>query len=119
MALVAVGFALVTAVRRRRRDLAVLKTLGFDRRQVRVTVAWHATTVAAIGLLVGIPLGMAVGRFVWRAVADELGVSAEPTWPVLAIALLVPAAVLAVNLVAAVPARRAARTRPAVVLRSE
>ena len=83
VALVAVGFALVTAVRRRRRDLAVLKTLGFDRRQVRMTVAWHATTVACIGLLLGIPLGVAVGRLVWRAVAENLGVSAAATWPTL------------------------------------
>jgi hypothetical protein len=119
VALVAVGFALVTAVRRRRRDLAVFKTLGFDRRQVRMTVAWHATTIAAIGLLVGIPLGLALGRVVWRLVADELGVAGTPTWPVRAIVSLVPAALLAVNLIAAIPARRAAGTRPAVVLRSE
>jgi ABC-type lipoprotein release transport system permease subunit len=119
VALVAVGFALVTAVRRRRRDLAVLKTLGFDRRQIRSTVAWHATTVAAIGLLLGIPLGLVVGRVVWRLLADELGVAGTATWPVLAIVVLVPVALLFVNLIAAFPARRAARTRPAVVLRSE
>ncbi len=119
VALVAVGFALVTAVRRRRRDLAVLKTLGFDRRQIRMTVAWHATTVAAIGLLLGIPLGLAFGRVVWRLLANELGVAASATWPVLAIVVLVPVALLLVNLIAAFPARRAARTRPSVVLRSE
>src|SRR5262249_6387387 len=61
VAMVAVGFALVTAVRRRRRDLAVLKTLGFARRQVRATVGWHATTVAVLALVVGIPLGLVVG----------------------------------------------------------
>ena len=119
VALVAVGFALVTAVRRRRRDLAILKTIGFARRQVRAAVAWHASIVAAIGLVVGIPLGLVVGRFVWRAVADELGVSADPTWPVVGILLLIPLALLAVNVIAALPARTAARTRPAVVLRSE
>jgi ABC-type lipoprotein release transport system permease subunit len=119
VALIAVGFALVTAVRRRRRDLAVFKTLGFDRAQVRMTVAWQATTVAGIGLLLGIPLGLVVGRVVWHLVADELGVAATPTWPVVAIVLLVPAALLAVNLIAALPARRAAHTLPAVVLRSE
>jgi len=119
VAVVAVGFALVTTVRRRRRDLAVLKTLGFDRRQVRATVAWHATTVAAVGLVAGIPLGLVVGRLVWHAVAENLGVATAPTWPVVAVLLLVPAALLVVNLVAALPARRAARTRPAVVLRSE
>jgi hypothetical protein len=119
VALVAVGFALVTAVRRRRRDLAVLKTLGFSRRQVRATVAWHASIVGAIGLVVGIPLGLIVGRVVWHAVADELGVATDPTGPWLGIAVLVPLSLLAVNLIAALPARAAARTRPALVLRSE
>ena len=119
VALVAVGFALVTAVRRRRRELAVLKTLGFSRRQVRATIAWHASTVAAVGVVIGMPLGLVAGRLVWLAVADELGVSTDPTWPVLGIVLLVPAAFLAVNVIAMFPAFRAANTRPAAVLRSE
>jgi ABC-type lipoprotein release transport system permease subunit len=119
VAVVAVGFALVTTVRRRRRALAVLKTLGFRRGQVRATVAWQATTVVVVGLVVGIPLGLVAGRFVWGLLADQLGVSGDPTWPVLGIVLLVPSALLLVNLVAALPARRAARTLPAVVLRSE
>jgi ABC-type lipoprotein release transport system permease subunit len=119
VAVVAVGFALVTTVRRRRRALAVLKTLGFSRRQVRAAVAWQATTVVAVGLLLGVPLGLVAGRFVWSIVAHQLGVSDAPTWPVLGIVLLVPVALVVVNLVAAFPARRAARTRPAVVLRSE
>ncbi|MEY2406742.1 MAG: putative transport system permease protein, partial [Acidimicrobiaceae bacterium] len=89
------------------------------RRQVRATVACQASAVATFGLFVGIPLGLLVGTFVWRAVADQLGISGDPTWPVLGVLLLVPAAIVAVNLVAAVPAARAARTRPAVVLRSE
>src|SRR5207244_93667 len=33
---------LVTSIRRRRRDVAVLKTLGFSRRQVAATIAWQA-----------------------------------------------------------------------------
>jgi ABC-type antimicrobial peptide transport system permease subunit len=119
VALLAVGFALVIAVRRRRRELAVLKTLGFARRQVRATIAWQASTVAAVGLVVGIPLGLVTGRVVWLAVADELGVATDPTWPVLGVLLLVPAALLAVNVIAMFPALRAANTRPAAVLRSE
>ena len=103
VALVAVGLALVSSLRRRRRELAVLKTLGFSRRQVRATVAWQASTVAAVGLVVGIPLGLLVGAYVWHQVADELGVSTDRTWPVLAIALLAVGAFLAVNLIAAVP----------------
>ena len=119
VALAAVGFALVTAVRRRSRELAVLKTLGFSRRQVRATIAWHASTVAAVGVVVGIPLGLVAGRIVWLSVANELGVSTDMTWPVLGIVLLVLATFVAVNVIALFPAIRAARTRPAVVLRSE
>ena len=61
LGLIAVGHALVTAVRRRRREFAVLKTLGFDRRQVRATVGWQATTLAVIGLVPGVPLGLLAG----------------------------------------------------------
>ena len=70
-------------------------------------------------MVVGIPLGLAAGRIVWLFVADELGVATDPTWPVLGIVLLVLATFVAVNLIALFPAIRAARTRPAVVLRSE
>jgi hypothetical protein len=119
VALTAVGLGLVTSLRRRRRDLAVLKTLGFSRRQLRVAVAWQASTVAAVALVVGIPLGALVGTYFWRRVADELGVASDPAWPVLALVIVAAVALIAVNVVAAFPARRAARTRPAVVLRSE
>jgi ABC-type lipoprotein release transport system permease subunit len=110
---------LASAVRRRRRDLAMLKTLGFVRGQVRSTVAWQATTLVAVALLIGLPLGIAAGRTVWILFADDLGVVSAPRFPVLAVALMVPLAVLVANIVAAVPAWVAARTRPAFVLRSE
>jgi ABC-type antimicrobial peptide transport system permease subunit len=119
LALVAVSHALVTAVRRRRRELAVLKTLGFNRRQVRATVAWQATTLATVGLVIGIPAGLIVGRLVWRLVADGLGVSTTAVIPALALLLTVPAVLALVNLVAYLPARAAAQTRPALALRTE
>ncbi len=119
LALVAVGHALVTATRRRGRDLALLKTLGFTRRQVHATVAWQATTLAVVGFAVGIPTGLIVGRVLWRLVADGLGVSASPDLPVLALIVSVPCGLVLVNLVASVPAVFAARTRPGVALRSE
>jgi putative ABC transport system permease protein len=119
LALLAVGHALVTSVRRRRHDLAIFKTLGFDRRQVRTTVAWQASTLAVIGLVVGIPVGIVVGSFVWREVASGLGVATTSDVPTLALLLVIPCAVAAVNLLAFFPARAAARTRPAVALRTE
>jgi hypothetical protein len=119
LALLAVGHSLVTGVRRRRRDLAVLKTLGFDRRQVRATVASQATTIATIGLVVGIPAGLVVGNLVWRRVADGLGISPTGVVPILALLVAVPTVLALVNLTAFLPARAAARIRPAVALRSE
>ena len=119
LALIAVGHALVTAVRRRRRELALLKTLGFERRQVRTTIAWQATTIATIALLIGLPTGLIAGREVWRLIANNLGVTNTATIPALAFALLVPATIALVNLVAFLPARTAAHTRPAITLRSE
>ena len=104
LALVAVGHALVTSVRRHRRELAVLKTLGFDRHQIRATVAWQATTIATAGLIVGIPAGVIIGSLVWRQVANGLGISTTPAVPALALILVIPCALAAVNVIAFFPA---------------
>ena len=110
---------LVTSVQRRRRDLATLKTLGFVRPQILTTVISQATVFAAVGLVIGIPLGIAMGRWAWSAFADQLGVPPAPTIPLLVVGLAIPVTLLLANLAAALPGRSAARTRPAVVLRAE
>jgi hypothetical protein len=60
-ALTALGLTLVASVRRRRRDLALLKALGFTRRQMAETVAWQSSVAVSIGIMVGVPLGIVVG----------------------------------------------------------
>jgi hypothetical protein len=110
---------LMTSIRRRRRDLSILKTLGFSPAQVRLAVAWQATTFVAVGVAVGMPVGAAAGRLVWSAFATHLGALSEPVVPPLALLLTLPAAVLVANLIAAVPAAIAGRMRPALVLRIE
>jgi MacB-like periplasmic core domain len=110
---------LLSAVRRRRRDLAILKTLGFVRRQVAGTVAWQATTVVVLSLAIGVPLGVALGRWVWMLLADDLGVVAQPRVPLLALVAVAGWAVLLANVIAVVPGQIAARTRPVTDLRSE
>ena len=111
--------ALVTSTRRRRRDLAVLKVLGFSRRQVSATIAWQATAVTLAVLVVGLPLGIAGGRAAWGVYAGQLGLVDEPTVPWLLVLLSVPAALLTANLLAAGPGWMGARIRPAVALRTE
>ena len=110
---------MLSSVRRRRRELALLKTLGFTSRQVSSAVAWQASTLVVLALIVGIPLGLAAGRWAWSLTAEELGVVVQPVVPILALLVLVPLALFVANVVAWVPAWMAGRTRPAVVLRSE
>jgi ABC-type antimicrobial peptide transport system permease subunit len=118
-ALATLVHTLVSSIRRRRRELAILKTLGFMRGQVSRAVAWQATTIILIALLIGIPLGIAAGRWAWTIFSDELGVVPETVVPLAPTLLLVPGALIAANLIAALPARIAGRTRPALVLRAE
>ena len=110
---------LVSSVRKRRRDLAILKTLGFVRRQVSATVAWQAATIGILAVGIGVPLGVASGRWGWNVFADQLGVVPEPVTPVVVALLLIPATIAFAVLVAAIPARIAGRLRPAPVLRTE
>ncbi len=119
VAAVAVVHALVTSVRRRRRDLAVLRAVGFVRRQVSVAVACQSTTMVLVGVLVGGPLGVAVGRLTWSSVARTIGVVDAPTVPFVDIGAAVLASVLVALGLSVLPARRARRDQPALVLRSE
>jgi predicted lysophospholipase L1 biosynthesis ABC-type transport system permease subunit len=116
---IAVGHLLVTSIRRQRRDFAVLKTMGFSRGQLMAAVASEATTVAAFGIVVGLVLGIAGGATLWRAVAHRVGLVPGVDMPLLAILFVVLATVIVANLVAALPARAAARTPAAVILRAE
>jgi hypothetical protein len=119
LAIATTAHGLLTATRRRRRDLGLLKAIGFTRRQVSATVAWQATTVAVVALIVGLPLGVAAGRGLWTLLAHRLGIPAEPVTPALAVLVAVPATVVLLNLVAAAPGRRAGAVPAATALRTE
>jgi ABC-type lipoprotein release transport system permease subunit len=117
--LATLGHSLFAAVRRRTRDLALLKTLGFDRAQVARTVRWQAATSAAVAAVVGLPIGVAVGRWAWRLVGERIGVVPEPVTPWLLVLALAPALLALAMVVGIAPSRVAARTSPAEVLRAE
>jgi hypothetical protein len=119
LAAATVSHALALSVRRRRRAFGILRALGFTGSQVRATVAWHATIVAVIAVLVGVPLGVIAGRAAWSLVADQLGVVNTTVVPWMVVVLTAPVAVLAANAVAALPAHRAARVSTVEALRDE
>ena len=122
--LAALGVAVLTQLsvvsgRRRRHDFAVLRALGLLRRQVSQVAAWQVSTLAGLALLIGLPLGVAAGRWSWHLFAAGLGVSADASLPVTLLLVMVPAVLIIANAVALWPGRSAARVSPARALRTE
>ena len=111
--------ALVTAVRRRGRDLAILKCLGFTRRQMRAAIASQATIMTVGALAFAIPAGIAAGRWAWGLFGDRTGFIPQPVVPLVVAITLVPGTLLLANLIASGPGGAAARAQPAVALRTE
>ncbi len=118
-AVLALGLTLTSSVRRRRRDFALLKTFGFTRRQLASSVAWQATTTALIGVVVGLPLGVVIGRELWTLFARSIYAVPDPTVPLLSVILVGVGTILFANLVAVLPGHSAARTPAALALRAE
>jgi hypothetical protein len=118
-AIVALGLTLTASVRRRRRDLALLKTLGFTQRQLAFCVAWQSTAAVVIGLIAGIPLGILFGRWLWILFAHDIYAVPRASVPALLLVYVGLGALVLANVVASLPGRYAARTPTALVLRTE
>jgi ABC-type lipoprotein release transport system permease subunit len=119
LALATMAHLSLTTTRRRRHDLAVLRTLGFVRRQVAEAVSWQASALVLISLAIGLPIGVAVGRWLWTWFADQIGAVVSLSAPVGWLLLAVPIALVAVNVIAVGPAWVAARRALGPALRSE
>jgi hypothetical protein len=118
LAVVLLLHTLVTSIRRRRRELAVLEAIGFVRWQVRASIVMHAIALVVVSMVIGIPIGVVAGRMIWKRFAYELGLASLPVIPIgLVVAALACAVVLAA-IVALVPAFWATRARPAAPLRA-
>ena len=110
---------LMISVHRRRTEAGLLKVIGFVRRQIAAVTSWQATTVILAGLVAGVPLGIVAGKVAWRLFATNVGVVPVAVVQAVPLILLAAAALAAVNLLAVLPALRAARSRPADLLRAE
>jgi hypothetical protein len=119
IAVLALANALVVAVRRRGRDLAVMRAMGFTRRQTAVAVVVMALAIVAIGVVIGVPVGMAIGATLWRATASGAFVLSDASYRWELLLLPVVGAVVIALVAAAIPARQAATQSPADGLRAE
>jgi putative ABC transport system permease protein len=119
LGVIALVHSLVLTSIRRAHDLAVLRAVGFTRRQVGASVATTAVGVAAIGVLVGAPLGILVGRLVWWGVADAVGVATDVRLAITTLVVGAPVVFAVAVLASVLPARRVARRAPMAALRAE
>jgi ABC-type lipoprotein release transport system permease subunit len=83
------------------------------------TVAWQASVAGAVGVIVGVPIGVVTGRWLWTLFARDIFAVPEPTVPVAPVIIVAFAAMALANIVAALPGRNAAQTSTAQVLRGE
>jgi len=109
---------LVVSVARRRREIGLLKVLGFVNGQVASAVAWQATTVALVGIVIGVPLGVVIGRVVWEAFTDNLGAVPVSVVPILVLGGLAGGVLIVANLIAVAPALMARRSKPGELMRA-
>jgi lipoprotein-releasing system permease protein len=117
---VALGIASVLAVSvvQKSREIGILRATGTTTRQVMRIFLIEGGIVGLVGSAVGIAIGVGLGLFFSRLALNPDG---TPTFPVTLDAMLYlrsAALALAVGIAAAIlPARRAARTDPASIIR--
>lgn len=111
--------ALTGTIRRRTRELGVLKCLGFMRWQVAASVYWQATAMSTVALMVGVPLGTILGRRGWTLFAERLGTDPAPVTSAGVLAVVASVVFGLVALAAVLPGLAAARAKAVTTVRAE
>jgi putative ABC transport system permease protein len=110
------------SIRERTREIGLLKALGFTPAEIVASIASGAMVLAAIGTVLGVPIGWLFIRFVFEMSAGESGFDAgavvqRPEWSWCVALGAIALAVAAVG--SALPARGAARLSVSEALRHE
>jgi putative ABC transport system permease protein len=113
--------SLLLGIRERRRDFAILKTVGFTPGQVAQTVFFGSAVLAVVAVAFGLPVGLVATRLMFDVLSSAAGIGTGvgqmPGF--LWLAPLVPGAIAIAALATVIPARRAAAVEVAEVLRYE
>jgi hypothetical protein len=105
--------------RRRTRDLATARAIGFTRPQGVAAIVTTSAAVAVASALVALFLGLVVGRVLWRLVAEGAGVLGDASYPAAVLAVLVPVILFIAVAAGWLASRRALRGPTALALRAE
>jgi putative ABC transport system permease protein len=109
------------SIRERRRDFAVLKTLGFTPGQIVASVLAGGGLLALVAFGIGIPLGLVASRIMFDILgsAADIGTGIGELPGVVWLAPLLPIILLVTAIASALPARLASRLEVAEALRHE
>ncbi len=119
LALVSLLHAVAVALRSRSKELVTMRALGMTARGTAGVLSTHVAVLAGVALLAGLPLGLAVGRTVWRPIAEGAHVIVLAVWPSESIGYVVGIGGLAAVVLATIAAWRVRRLRPVELLRTE
>jgi hypothetical protein len=107
---------MLMGVRRRRRDFAILRTVGAERRWLTHVVHWQATVTTLIVLVISVPLGTLAGASTYRRFVENIGARPDSIFPFARSAIVLVALLVLANVVAALTAQRVRHDSPAEVL---
>lgn len=117
IALVGVANTQVLNSHQRRRDYALLRSVGLSRSALRKVISVETTLVAALAILLGVGLGMLDAMLLLQVFAiEDLPLVYSIDWGLLA--AILPAGVAVAWLTAYIPAVRASKVSPVEALRN-
>jgi len=109
----------VSAGRKRRRELAILRAIGLSARQATRVSVWQAITSTLVGVGIAVPVGVVVGAALWSLYATGIGVKVHTATDVWRIGLVAACGLGLAAAVAFPPSWLAAKRVSADVLRPE
>jgi hypothetical protein len=97
---------LVSTLRRRSGDLAILRALGCSPRDLVATMRWQSLVLTSASILIGIPLGLLANNVAWAAFSTQLGITPGTVTPFAKLAIGAIALLLLATALATVVGRR-------------
>ncbi len=111
-----VGVIMFRAVRERRREVGVLRSLGFQPASVARAFMFEAGFLAVLGVLIGVAIAL-VATYVLAISGADFAQGYHFGVPVAEVVVIAAIALVPTVLAAALPARQASHIEPAVALR--